>query len=61
MPELTLEAAPELTSVDRCRRAGDSRQMTRFSRCGGTMESGVIQRQETQIVQSELNLRDLLP
>ena len=34
---------------------------TVFSRCRATVQHGAVQRQETQIVQSWLTLRDFLP
>ena len=34
---------------------------TRFSRFRGTVRQGPVKRQERQIVQSRLNLRDFLP
>ena len=55
------EAEAELTSAHGFQRAANSRQTVRFSRCRGMMESGVTQRQETQIVQSCIQLDDFLP
>ncbi len=39
----------------------DSRQSSRFSRFRGTVQQGPARRQETQIVQSQLDLYDFPP
>ena len=42
-------------------RGGSPAIQFRFSRFHGTVQQGPVQRQETQIVQSQFDLRDLLP
>ena len=57
-------APPWSLTVGRMRAPGvelESRRLIRFYRCSGTVEPDAACRQEWQIVQSELNLRDLLP
>lgn len=58
-----LEAAAEPTRAEDGSHNGQGlpAKTIRVSRCSGTMESGVIQRQEAQIVQSCLTLDDSLP
>ena len=52
-------AAPTFGEEDG--RGGSPAIQVRFSRSRGTVQQSPVQRQETQIVQSQCDLRDLLP